>query len=178
MAYDDKRFYCVNTEMIYGGPRQAIRARSLEDGSAVWSRPLRAQESRASRRISHGRWLTRRYVIAYPDHNPPAAEDIDKLPVTTMPVILRQRETGELVQRFVFSTTIADLTLNADPRGDLCGDRTWPLGIGLERGKLRAACPTAGAEATLRSPPHGKRPVLDAVDWCFFAILSTSPLNI
>ena len=40
MAYDEKRFYCVNTENIYGGSRQAIRAISLDDGSRVWSRHL------------------------------------------------------------------------------------------------------------------------------------------
>ena len=43
MIYDDKRFYCVNTENIYGGPRQAVRAISLEDGSSVWSRRCRPQ---------------------------------------------------------------------------------------------------------------------------------------
>ena len=40
MVYDDRRFYCVNTDTIYGGPRQAVRAISLEDGSPIWSRAL------------------------------------------------------------------------------------------------------------------------------------------
>jgi hypothetical protein len=47
-----------------------------------------------------------------------------------MPVVVRQRETGELVQRFVFSTAIADLTLKADPHGALVATARdlWGLG--------------------------------------------------
>ena len=47
-----------------------------------------------------------------------------------MPVIVRQRETGELVQRFVFPTTTADLTLKADPHGGLVATTLGLWGLG------------------------------------------------
>ena len=63
MAYDEKRFYCVNTENIFGGLRQAIRAVSLDDGSSVWSRHLTGPKEDTAWSLA----LTQRYVIAYPD---------------------------------------------------------------------------------------------------------------
>ena len=47
-----------------------------------------------------------------------------------MPLIVRQRETGELVQRFVFPTTIADLTFKADPHGALVATARGLWGLG------------------------------------------------
>ena len=47
-----------------------------------------------------------------------------------MPVIVRQRDTGELVQRFVFPSTIADLTLKADPHGGLVATTVGLWGLG------------------------------------------------
>ena len=127
MAYDQKWFYCVNTANIYGTPRQAIRAMSLEDGSVVWSRPLSGPNAND---LAWSIALTQHYVFAYPSNNPPDGEAVDKLPVIVMPVIIRQRETGELVQRFVFSTTIADLTLKADPHGALVASARGLWGLG------------------------------------------------
>jgi len=121
MVYDEKSFYCVNIESIFGGPRHAIRALSLEDGSRVWSchlaGPLDAAWSIA---------LTQRCVIAYP-HSARAADGGD---IENMPVILRLRETGALVQRFVFPTTIADVTFKVDTRGALVATSQgmWSLG--------------------------------------------------
>ena len=68
MVYDDSRFYCVNTDTIFGGPRQAVRAISLEDGSAIWSRALTGPRDTPGDRAEMA-WsiaLTQRYVIAYP----------------------------------------------------------------------------------------------------------------
>ena len=47
-----------------------------------------------------------------------------------MPVIVRRRETGDLVQRFVFPTTIADVTFKADPRGALVATARGLWGLG------------------------------------------------
>ena len=132
VAYDDKRFYLVNKENIYNGSRQTIRAISLEDGSAVWSRHLSGpkEDLFGSSDMAWSIALTQRHVIVYPGNNAAAAEAVDKPPVVVMPVIVRQRETGLLVQRFVFPTTIADLTLKADPRGALVATALGLWGLG------------------------------------------------
>ena len=104
MAYDDKRFYCVNLENILGGLRQVVRAVRCDDGSRVWSSHLSGP--------GDATWslaLTQRYVIAYPRNKTNASLEIE-----SMPVIVRLRETGTLVQRFVFPTTIADAIVKAD----------------------------------------------------------------
>ena len=124
MTYDDRRFYFVNTDTIYGGPRQVVRAISLDDGSGIWCRALSGDRIELAWSVA----LTKDYVIAYPSNPTDASEAIDKLPVIVMPVIVRQRETGELVQRFVFPTKAADFTVKADPHGGWsrprlgCGD--------------------------------------------------------
>ncbi|HEX3450426.1 MAG TPA: PQQ-binding-like beta-propeller repeat protein, partial [Isosphaeraceae bacterium] len=120
MAYDDKRFYCVNLENILGGLRQVVRAVALEDGSRVWSAHL-SGPGEASWSLA----LTQRYVIAYPRNKTNASMEIEN-----MPVIVRLRDTGTLVQRFVFPTTIADVTVRADSRGALVatGRGLWGLG--------------------------------------------------
>jgi outer membrane protein assembly factor BamB len=128
MAWDDKRFYCVNIESLFGGPRHALRALKLEDGSRAWSCPLTGPEDAV--------WaiaLSQRCVIAYPNSTRlSAAGDIENTPLIleNMPVILRQRETGALVQRFVFSTTIANVAFKVDSHGALLATARgiWSLG--------------------------------------------------
>jgi cellulose synthase operon protein C len=126
MVYDDRRFFFVNTDAIYGGPRQVVRAVSLEDGSGIWTRVLASDRDDVTWSIA----LTRRYVIAYPANNPPSTDHVEKLPATVIPMIVRRRETGELVQRFVFPTRIADLTVKADPNGGLVATTMGFWGLG------------------------------------------------
>ena len=47
-----------------------------------------------------------------------------------MPVVIRRRETGELVERFVFATTIADASLRADARGVVLATQRGLWGLG------------------------------------------------
>ncbi len=128
MAHDEKRFYCVNIENIFGGPRHALRALRLDDGARLWSCALTGPEDAV--------WsiaLTQRCVIAYPNSSRlSAGGDNENTPVIleNMPVILRRRETGALVQRFVFPTTIADVMFKVDSRGALLATSRgmWSLG--------------------------------------------------
>jgi len=128
MVYDEKLFYCANIENIFGGPRHAVRAVRLDDGSRAWSFPLTGPEDAV--------WsiaLSQRCVIAYPNSTRLSAlGDNENMPVIleNMPVILRRRETGALVQRFVFPTTIADVTFKVDSRGALLATSRgiWSLG--------------------------------------------------
>jgi len=128
MVYDEKSFYCANIENIFGGTRHALRALSLEDGSRLWSINLTGPEDAA--------WsiaLSQRCVIAYPNRARPAdGGGTEKTPAVleNMPVILRRRETGALVQRFVFPTQIADVTFKVDSRGALLATSRdiWSLG--------------------------------------------------
>jgi outer membrane protein assembly factor BamB/tetratricopeptide (TPR) repeat protein len=121
MAYDDKTFYCVNVENIHGGMREALRALALDDGSRVWSCPLTGPPDTV--------WsiaLAERCVIAYPS----STRLPEGGPIVNMPVTLRRRDTGALVQRFVVSTKITDVTLRVDPRGAFLATSRglWALG--------------------------------------------------
>ncbi len=121
MVCDDKSFYCVNIENIYGSMRQALRAVSLEDGSRLWSRYLMGPHDAV--------WsvaLSQRCVIAYPS----STRLTDAADLVNLPVILRRRENGALVQRFVIPTTITDVTFKVDPRGALLATSRglWALG--------------------------------------------------
>jgi cellulose synthase operon protein C len=102
MACDLKRFYCAN--------QRTLRAISLDDGKALWSHDLEGPES-AIWSIT----LTQHHVLAYPTksgQNDPAL-------IENMPLVVRRRETGELVQRFVFQTALADAMIKVDWRGAL-----------------------------------------------------------
>jgi hypothetical protein len=100
----------------------------LDDGARLWSCALTGPEDAV--------WsiaLTQRCVIAYPNSSRlSAGGDNENTPVIleNMPVILRRRETGALVQRFVFPTTIADVMFKVDSRGALLATSRgmWSLG--------------------------------------------------
>jgi len=113
MAYDDKRFYCVS--------RQTLRAYSLEDGKPIWSCHLTGPQE-----VSWSIALTQGHVMAYPT----GTSSADGGEVENLPVIVRHRETGALVQRFMFATTIADVTFKVDPRGVMVATSRglWSLG--------------------------------------------------
>ncbi len=120
MACDEKSFYCVNFENIFGAMRLSVRAIALADGSPVWSRPLTGPPNAV--------WsiaLTQRCVIAYP-----SAEGGD---LGLMPVIVRRRQDGALLQRFVFQTAIDGVMFKVDPRGVLLATTKgmWALGSKL-----------------------------------------------
>jgi len=128
MAYDEKSFYCANIESIFGYTRHALRALSLEDGSRLWSSNLTGPDD-ALWSIA----LTQRCVIAYPHRARPSdggGNESTPVVLENMPVIVRRRETGALVQRFVFPTTIADVTFKVDSRGALLATSggMWSLG--------------------------------------------------
>jgi outer membrane protein assembly factor BamB len=113
MAYDDKRFYCASG--------RTLRAISLEDGSPVWSCYLNGPEDATWSIV-----LTQNHVLAYPSKS----ESTDGGEVDNMCVVVRRRETGALLQRFVFPTTITNVAFKADPRGVwiATGRGLWALG--------------------------------------------------
>jgi outer membrane protein assembly factor BamB/tetratricopeptide (TPR) repeat protein len=108
MAFDEKRVYCTPGKNPHSPSGKILRAISMEDGSPVWSCYLSGPEDST--------WsiaLTRSHILAYPSKiDMPAGGEVDN-----MCVIVRRRDNGALVQRFVFPTTIADVALRADPRG-------------------------------------------------------------
>ncbi len=122
MANDENYFYCVNIENIFGSLNQSIRAVSLKDGSRAWSRPRTGPED-----LLWSIALTDRCVIAYPSANRAAKNSGTE----NMPVIARRRENGDLVQRFVFQTAIANVAFKADSRGAMLAtsDGIWGLGV-------------------------------------------------
>jgi outer membrane protein assembly factor BamB/tetratricopeptide (TPR) repeat protein len=125
MACDEKNFYCVNIEHIYGSLRQAICAVSLEDGTRLWSCPRPGPED-----VLWSIALTDRCVIAYPNSTRGAEENSPG----SMPVVIRRRETGALVQRFVFQTAVGDVLFKADSRGALLATARGIWGLGPKEG--------------------------------------------
>jgi hypothetical protein len=110
MAWDEHNFYCIDFQHLAGATRQSVRAIALEDGARIWSCPLTGP-SVAVWSIA----LTERCVIAYPS----SANFSEGADVGNMPVIVRRRSDGALLQRFVFPTTIDGVAFKVDPRGAL-----------------------------------------------------------
>ncbi|WP_165243569.1 outer membrane protein assembly factor BamB family protein [Paludisphaera soli] len=111
-AMDERRFY-------WSSGRQ-LRALSLEDGSALWARPLAGPSS--------ARWalaLSDRAVVAYPEASTPVDE-----PEGPLPVVVRRQSDGALVQRFMLPTPIDAVALRLDPRGAVVATShgLWALG--------------------------------------------------
>ena len=63
------------------------------------------------------------------------------MPLADMAVIVRRRETGSLVQRFVFSAIVSGVTLQFDPGGALVATPrgVWGLGARDKAPPLSAA---------------------------------------
>ncbi len=111
LAFDDQRFYCI----YRWSSIVSLLAVSLADGSTVWKSVWAGPED--------SWWsiaLSADHVIAYPNHTglPDGAE------METIPVVVRRRETGALVQRFLFPSSFAEPpprdptgVLSATPRG-------------------------------------------------------------
>ena len=101
IACDERRVYCVS--------QQTLRALAVDDGLPLWTCHLTGPEN-ALWSIA----LTDRCVMAYP-----SLSNLSEGELESMPVVVRRQETGTLVQRFVFSATIADVNLKLDSRGVL-----------------------------------------------------------
>jgi hypothetical protein len=125
MACDEKNFYCVNIEHLYGSLSQAICALSLEDGSRVWACPRPGPDN-----VLWSVALTDRCVIAYPNSTRGPEENA----IETLPVVIRRRDTGALVQRFVFQTALGDVLFKTDSRGALLATSRGIWGLGPKEG--------------------------------------------
>jgi outer membrane protein assembly factor BamB len=108
MAFDDKRFYCTPGKPPRASGGKIMRAISLEDGSPAWSCYLSGPEE-----ATWSLALSGEHVLAYPSKiDASQGGEVD-----SMCVIVRRRDTGALVQRFVFPATAAEAAFKADPRG-------------------------------------------------------------
>jgi outer membrane protein assembly factor BamB len=117
LAFDEQRFYCI----YRWSSTVTLRAVSLADGTPVWTRHWTGPEN-ADWSIA----LAADHVLAYPDdsgrHEPAEVENL--------PVIVRRRATGSLVQRFVFPATVANVRLKIDPGGALLATPRGVWGLG------------------------------------------------
>jgi outer membrane protein assembly factor BamB len=125
VAFDDKRFYCATG--------RTLRAISLDDGSSVWSCYLSGPEN-----ATWSILLTGHHVLAYPSKS----ESTDPGELENMCVVVRRRETGALLQRFVFPTMIANVAFKADPRGVWIATARGLWGLGKRE---RGSTPLAGS---------------------------------
>ncbi|MFO0891045.1 MAG: PQQ-binding-like beta-propeller repeat protein [Isosphaeraceae bacterium] len=112
IACDERRAYCASHKML--------RAFSMDDGTALWGHHLTGPENAL---WSVG--LSDQYVFAYPSL--PGLSDQE---FGSMPLVVRAKETGALLQRFLFNATIASVQLRLDTRGALVATphALWGLG--------------------------------------------------
>jgi outer membrane protein assembly factor BamB/tetratricopeptide (TPR) repeat protein len=91
MVFDEKRFYCISrfTATV------TLRAVSLEDGARAWASEWTTSAEDSSWALA----LTADHVFAYPV---PAVVQGKGVETQTIPVIVRRRDNGVLVQRLVF----------------------------------------------------------------------------
>ena len=69
--------------------------------------------------------LSERSVFAFP-----SAAQYPRPATGDMPVIVHRRDDGALIERFVFQTTVSDVTFKVDPRGAILATAKgiWALG--------------------------------------------------
>jgi hypothetical protein len=103
----------------------------MEDGGALWASHLTGPENAL---WSLG--LSEHYLFAYPGLPGPSEQEIE-----SMPLVVRKKETGALLQRFLFDATTANVHLRLDARGAL------------------VATPRVLWALTLREAAAGKAPV-------------------
>jgi cellulose synthase operon protein C len=125
IACDLKKLYCVNFESFSGKMRPALRVLALDDGSRVWSCPLSGPPN-AIWSIA----LSERSIFAFP-----IATEYGEM--VTMPVVVHRRDDGALIERFVFQTTVSEVTFEVDPRGVILATTKgiWALNAKSERGE-------------------------------------------
>jgi len=104
MALDEQRFYCINRWRS----TVTLQAIALSDGVKSWTYDWAGPED-SSWSIA----LSAQHVIVYPNHTGLA----DDAEMATIPVIVRRRDTGTLVQRFLFPATLAERTPPVAPGG-------------------------------------------------------------
>lgn len=121
VALDNQRFYCVEKLYWMEKRTQVLRAFSLADGSPVWSHHLSGRESND---VDWSITLSDRYVMALPVRSDLADGEADSLPV-----VLRLRESGALVQRLLFPATVSEATLRLEPGGAVVSSASgvWAL---------------------------------------------------
>lgn len=115
MAVDEGRFYWASERLL--------RAISLENGSTAWKRPLVGPPL--------ARWsiaLSDRSIVACPETS--GLED-DPGP---LPVVVRRRADGALVQRLTLPAAVEGVALRLDPRGATVAtpNGIWALGAGAD----------------------------------------------
>ena len=132
IAFDEERLYCISRCQSL----VTLRAVALADGTAAWACHWAGPEDSA--------WsiaLAAHHVIAYPNHTGLAEDGA----LESIPVVVRRRETGVLVQRFVLPAPVAaaaakvaatesapqgDVTLRIDSGGALVATPRGVWGLG------------------------------------------------
>jgi cellulose synthase operon protein C len=149
MAFDERRFYCISRWRSI----VTLRAISLADGVPVWTCEWAGMED--------SKWslaLAAQHVIAYPNYTGLA----EGMEMATLPVVVRRRETGALVQRLLFPATPVEpappgdpagaaaaasqgvVTFKIDPGGASVATARGVWGLGAKRAEA-AGSPTRGA---------------------------------
>ena len=128
MAFDEQRFYCIYRWRSI----VTLRAISLADGVPAWNCEWAGLED-SSWSIA----LSAQHVIAYPNHTGLA----DDTEMETIPVVVRRRETGALVQRFLFPATLAEPSPRGDPGGVLSATPRGVVTFKIDPGGASVATP-------------------------------------
>jgi outer membrane protein assembly factor BamB len=123
LVFDDERVYCV----YRWSSTVTLRSVSMANGTPAWTRHWTGPENAA--------WsiaLAAHHVLAYPvsSGTGDAGDGETSTVIENVPLIVMRRESGALVERFVFGATIANVTLRIDPAGALVATPRGVWGLG------------------------------------------------
>jgi len=109
----------LDNERFYWSGDHTLRAASIEDGRLLWSAHLMGPESN---------WaiaLAERCVLGYPMLN-----GSNEGEMTSLPLVFRRRDTGELVQRVLLPVSATEIAVRLTPRGASVASQggIWALG--------------------------------------------------
>ncbi len=109
----------TDNERFYWSSDRTLRAASLDDGKLIWSSHLTGPES------GWAMALTARCVLGYPVLNGFNEEEM-----TSLPLVFRRRENGELVQRVLLPVSASEVAVRLTPRGVSVASQgaIWSLG--------------------------------------------------
>ena len=128
IAFDEQRFYCI----FRWRSIVTLRSISLADGAPAWTCEWAGMEDST--------WsiaLSDQHVIAYPNHTGLA----DGLEMASVPVVVRRRETGVLVQRLLFPATPAEPSRPGDPGGVIAATPQGVVTFKIDPGGASVATP-------------------------------------
>jgi outer membrane protein assembly factor BamB len=108
-----------DSERVYWASDRMVQCATLADGKIAWRQPLLGPE------LGWSLALSEQCIVAYPRASSQVERDLEGFPI-----VVRQRATGEYVQRLLFPVSVSEVSVRLAPGGALVAARggLWALG--------------------------------------------------